>query len=363
MAEVRPVKVKKYRVPTKEREYFTNNLALLLGASVPVGDALSSLRETSKSRPLQKAVEQISHDIEEGRSLHQALDRSGISTSQTLALVRLGEESGRLVDNLQVAARQEEKQRLLRSKVRSAMLYPSFVLGLTVIIGLGVAWFLLPKLSDTFAQLDVQLPLISRIFISFGEFLRADGYWAVPSMIFGLLMLVYILFAAPKTKILGRRLAFHIPGVSRLLHEIEIARFGYLMGTLLQSGLAVTQALNLLQAATTAPNYKRFYKHLYRAFDDGYSFKEGMKQFKRADKLLPPALQQMVIAGEHSGSLPETLEKIGAMYEEKSDLTTENLETILEPILLLIVWLGVMAVAVAVIIPVYSLIGGLDAVK
>jgi type IV pilus assembly protein PilC len=280
-----------------------------------------------------------------------------------MALISLGEESGRLVENLQVAARQEEKQRLLRSKVRSAMMYPAFVLSLTVIIDLGVAWFLLPKLSDTFSQLDVELPLISRIFIGFGEFLRANGVWAVPSLIGGLMLVLFILFGAPKTKNIGHRLVFHIPGIARLMREIEIARFGYLMGTLLQSGLAVTQALELLVSATSAPNYKKFYQHLYDSFDNGFSFKESIKQYKHVDNLLPGALQQMVIAGEHSGSLPETLQKVGDMYEEKSDLTTENLETLLEPILLIIVWLGVMAVAVAVILPVYSLIGGLDAVQ
>lgn len=356
-------KIRTYHVAAKDREYFTSNLAVLLDAAVPVGEALQSLRETSKSRALRGAISQIQQDIEEGMGLYKALSRSGISSQQTLALINLGEESGRLVENLQVAARQEEKQRLLRAKVRSAMMYPAFVLGLTVVIGLAVAWFLLPKLSDTFSQLDVELPLISRIFIGFGDFLRTNGYWAVPSAIGGLLFIVYILFGAPKTKNIGRRLALHTPGIARLFREIEIARFGYLTGTLLQSGLSVTQALDLLVAATTSPTYKKFYRHLYEAFDDGYSFKDSIKQYKHADRLLPSALQQMVIAGEHSGSLPETLEKIGTMYEEKSDVTTENLETLLEPILLIIVWLGVMAVAVAVILPVYSLIGGLDAIQ
>ena len=356
-------KIKKYHVAAKDREFFTSNMALLLDAAVPVGEAFESLKETSKSRPLRNAITQMQQDIEDGLSLYKALDHSGITTQQTMALISLGEESGRLVENLQVAARQEEKQRLLRSKVRSAMMYPAFVLGLTVVIGLGVAWFLLPKLSNTFSQLDVKLPLISRVFIGFGDFLRVNGYWAVPAIVLGLLLIIYILFGAPKTKTLGRRLGFHIPGVARLMREIEIARFGYLMGTLLQSGLAVTQALELLTSATTAPNYKKFYKHLYDSFDNGFSFKESIKRYKHADDLLPAALQQMVIAGERSGSLPETLQKIGDMYEEKSDLTTENLETLLEPILLIIVWLGVMAVAVAVILPVYSLIGGLDAIN
>lgn len=350
----------RFQVTAKEREFFISNLALLLQAAVPVGEALESLQNTSRSQRMKRCIAQIARDIEEGVPLHQALESSGIVSRQSLSLIRLGEESGHLIANMQVAAQQEEKQRILRAKVRSAMLYPAFVVGITVIIGLAVAWFLLPRLSETFAQLHIKLPLVSRIFIGFGAFLKHNGIWAVP-LIFGTgILLIYLLFMAPKTRHIGMRLAFHIPGVSRLLQETEIARFGYLLGTLLQSGLSVTQSLRLLQDATGAPRYRDFYRYLFKSFDEGYSFKASIANYKHSTKLLPAALQQMIIAGERSGSLPDTLTRMGNMYEKKADITTQNLEVILEPILLIIIWGGVMAVAIAVILPIYSLVGGLN---
>lgn len=355
------VKVKKYHVSAKEREYFTSNLALLLQAGVVVGEGLESLAETSRSKPLAAALRQIKEDIDEGTPLWRALERSGIVGSQTLALVQLGEQSGKLVQNLQVAAAQEEKQRIFRTKVRSALIYPSFVLSLTLIIGLGVAWFLLPKLAATFSQLDVELPLISKIFIGFGTFLKENGLWAVP---LGLLLGgfgLYLLFGAPKTRSVGQRLLFHIPGVSKLMYEVEIARFGYLLGTLLEAGLSVVQALELLERATNATRYQQFYRYLHDSFDNGYSFRNSLPKYHHAEKIMPPAVQQMIIAGERSGALPETLKNIGKIYEQKADVSTQNLEAVLEPILLIIVWLGVMGVAVAVILPIYSLVGGLGA--
>lgn len=357
MAKDQHLKSRRYHVSAKYKDYFTSNLALLLHAAVPVQEALESLKQTSKSSALNKALEQMQQDIDEGVPLWKAMERSGIVSSQTLALVELGEQSGRLIENLKVAARQEEKQRIFRSKVRSAMLYPSFVLGLTLLVGIGVAWFLLPKLSTTFTQLGADLPFISKIFINFGIFLKSNGYWAVPAGLAVIAFLGFVLFGLPSTKHLGQRLLFHIPGVSKLLHEVEVARFGYLLGTLLQAGLSVTQALRSLEKATNAPKYKTLYKQLHEAFEDGYSFQTTLPKY--GAKLLPAPVQQMVIAGERSGSLPETLLSIGSIYEEKADVSTQNLEAVLEPILLIIVWLGVMGVAIAVILPIYSLVGGL----
>lgn len=349
--------VKRYHISSKDREYFTGNLAILLQSGVSVSEGLTSLVQTSSANQFKLAIQQIQRDIDEGMALWKALDRSGIVSAQTLALVQLGEQSGNLVQNLMVAAKQEEKQRIFRSKVRSALIYPSFVLSLTAIIGLGVAWFLLPKLAETFNNLQVELPYISQLFIGFGVFLRDEGLWAVPVGVVVTLVIVYVLFFAPKTRVIGQNILFHTPGISRLMYEVEIARFGYLLGTLLNAGLSVMQALELLGRATTAVRYQALYAHLHDSFENGYSFRNSLPSYKRSQKLIPPAVQQMVIAGEQSGALPETLARVGEIYEEKADISTSNLEAMIEPLLLLVVWVGVIGVAVAVILPIYSLVG------
>lgn len=364
MADKKPVpkvkKPKKYHIPFKEREFFSENLALLLKSAVPIGQAIDSLIKSTKNSAMKKTLSAMQEDIDAGYSLADALERSGIISNQTLALVRLGEQSGRLVENLQLAAEQEEKRHAFRSKVRSALIYPSFVISLTVIIGLGVAWFLLPRLSMTFTQLNVSLPLISQIMINFGIFLQQYGVIAVPAFFAVCLFIGYILFGFSPTKGVGQRLLFATPGIGRLMREVEVAQFGYLLGTLLDAGLSITEALRLLATATTSRRYQKFYTYLVDSLDDGYSFKESMERYKRSGKLLPPAVQQMVIAGERSGSLPEVLGTVGRTYEQKADTTTQNLEAIIEPILLVVVWLGVMLVAVAVVVPIYSLVGGLN---
>ena len=346
--------------PYKDREYFSENLALLLKSAVPVGEALQSIATASPNKKLQKVLTEMQADIDAGQSLANALEHSGLMSDQTLALVSLGEESGHLVENLQLAAQQEEKSHLFAAKVRSALIYPVFVLGLTFVVGLGVAWFLLPRLAQTFSQLHVKLPFITRVMIGLGNFLRQHGKIAVPLVLIAIFSVVYILFFAKKTKHIGQRFLFALPGIGRLMNEVEVAQFGYLLGTLLNAGLPIIKTLELLAGATRSSRHQALYRYLAQSLADGFSLKESLAKYKNSGKLIPAPVQQMIIAGERSGSLPDVLLVIGHTYEQKSDITTANLESIIEPILLVIVAAGVLLVAIAVIIPIYGLVGGLQ---
>lgn len=153
-----------------------------------------------------------------------------------------------------------------------------------------------------------------------------------------------------------------IPGIKVLMQEIEVARFGYLLGTLLDAGLQVTRAIESLENATETIRYKRFYTHLRESVDMGNSFEKSFESYPNIGKIIPQSVQQLVISGERSGNLNKTLLKVGQVLEAKSDQTTKNLTIIMEPILLVIVWAGVVTVAFAVILPIYSLVGGLNSV-
>jgi len=349
-------KRKNYHIAPKDRAYLVNNLALLLRANVPIGEAIESLALTASTRRFRNALKHMQADIDEGIPLWDSLQGTGMVSNQSLVLIKLGEASGRLVESMQKAAEQEDRQRLFKSKIRSAMLYPSIVIGMTAVAGLGIAWFLLPKLSVTFKQMDAHLPLISRVMLEAGEYLRENGVWLLPVVIGSVLALGMAFSSVPVLRRSFQRLQLHIPGIGGLLKELEVARFGYLLGTLLNSGLPVTEATKLLEQATTSPQYKKLYHHLSSELDEGYSFKAALATHKHANKLLPPAVQQMLMAGERSGSLPETLLSIGKQYEEKSDITTKNLEIVMEPALLLIIGSVVLVVMLAVLMPIYGLV-------
>ncbi|HSX16468.1 MAG TPA: type II secretion system F family protein [Candidatus Saccharimonadales bacterium] len=348
------------KISSKDREYFTSNLAYMLKAGVIPSQALQALKDTTTSKPLRNAIDQVLGDIDEGSYLWKAFEKAKIVPKGTLMLIRIGEQSGKLAENLRLAARQEEKQRIFRSKVTSALLYPTFVISLTLIVALGVAWFLLPRLAVTFNQMGFALPLISRIVIGFGLFLQHYGIIFMAGLLLAVVGFIYAVTKVPKMQRLGQTILLKLPGISRLIREIEIARFGYMLGNLLQANINVTESLTLLHGATGALAYKDFYAYLGKSFESGYTFQEAFGKYKATAKVIPAAVQQMVIAGERSGALPESLMDVGQVFEEKADTTIRNLETVLEPILLILVWAGVLVVAVAVILPIYSLVGKLN---
>jgi type IV pilus assembly protein PilC len=343
-----------------DRDYFIENLSMLVSSGMTIVEALDSITPDIRSKRMRESIGEIRESIESGSPLWRALDSVHLFPSHTVSLVRIGEESGKLSENLHVISLQQEKERVFQSKIRSAMMYPVFVLALTFVVGIGLAWFILPKLALVFSQLRLELPLITKVLIGAGVYLSRYGAIIVPGIIVALGLILYIIFYFPKTKIVGQTILFALPGIKLLILEVELSRLGYLLGTLLQAGLPITQAISSLAQATFFPYYKKFYTYLAKSIEDGNSFQKSFARYRRLNRIVPTPVQQLIVTSEKSGNLSEMLLKISETYEAKTETTTKNLTVILEPILLVIVWLGVVAVALAVILPIYNLIGGLN---
>lgn len=346
---------------SEEKSYLLENLSLLLSSGVGMTSALDSIKQGIRSRSVRERVESMQELISEGKSFSFALKHTNLFKDHVVSLVRIGEETGRLPDNLKVIAIEEAKDRDFRSKIRSAMMYPVFVLVLTFVIGSGIGWFILPKLNQVFNDLHVKLPFITQVILSVGEFLGTYGAIFIPSLFVFIFLVIYVVFIYKKTKHVGQNILFHTPGIGSLFREVEIARFGYILGSLLDAGVPIVQAIDSLSEATNYKRYKIFYKALKESVSVGNSIKKSFQSYPKLSRLIPHPVQQLIISGEASGNLPQTLLTVGEAYTQKTDITTKNISTIIEPILLVIVWLGVVGVALAVILPIYSLIGGLQA--
>lgn len=344
----------------KERGYFIENLAMLVSSGMPIVSSINSISSEIKSLRMKRILVFIKEDIESGAPLWRALEDSNLFKPHTISLVKLGEESGKLVENLRVITGEEQKDRVLTSKIRSAMLYPVFVLSVSVVVGVGISWFILPKLAVVFAQLKIKLPFITKVLINTGVFLEKYGYFFVPIFLGVIATIIFFLFFFPKTKHNGQIVLFLIPGVKELMKEIEIAKFGYLLGTLLQAGLPIIKSLDSISKATEFIRYRKLYEHLGHSVEEGNSLQKSFASYPNAGKLIPMPIQQLIVVGEQSGNLSKTLIEVGTIFENKADITTKNLTIILEPVLLVIVWVGVVGVALAVILPIYSLVGGIS---
>ncbi len=348
------------RVSTKDRVFFLENLATLIKSGMPMSATLAAIHKEAKSEKMKRIIAKVQAEIDSGMPFTEAVGKYNFLPTYSMSLIKAGEKSGRFSQNLQVIVGQQSKDMQFAAKLRGAMIYPVIVLVVAVVVGLGLSWFVLPKLTTVFEGMNVALPFTTRALIAFGKFIGKYGAIVVPSFLLVFLTMIYFLFIYPKSRFIGQRFIMHLPGFRQIVFESEMARFGYLLGTLFGAGLPILDSLTALKESSSYQDYQDLYAHLKDGVEEGFTFEHGFGTYPKSDHLMPPAVQQIITTGEKSGNLAEALKNIGTVYEAKIDITSNNLSALLEPVLLVVIFVGVMGLALSVIQPVYGLLGGLD---
>ena len=343
-----------------EKKDFIENLSMMIASGINVLDALEAIREEVKTPQMKKVIIGLEEDIQSGMPLHKGLARTNLFSEHVLALIRIGEKAGRLAENLKVIEERQQKEAAFNAKVKTAMAYPTLVLSFTILVGIGLAWFILPRLSKVFLSLNMELPLLTRIIIGSGDFLNKNGMVFIPSLVFGIFLVIYFIFVFSKTKFIGQAILSRTPVIEKFIKQVQLARFGFTLGTLLEAGLPINESLKSVANSTTSKAHRKLYLYLQDKVDSGYSLKKCFSENKKAKRLIPSAIQQIIAVGEESGRLPESLLKVGKTFEDKVDNTSKNLTAFVEPILLIVVGLAVGLIAMGVILPIYSLMGGVS---
>ncbi len=344
-----------------EKDFLVENLSVLLNSGMDVLASLSAISQEIKSHRLKKRITAMVGDIENGEPIWRAMDRTEVFSGQTIALTRIGEDTGRLVENLRVVAQQQQKDRLFRSKIIGAMSYPVFIVVMGAGVGSWVLFYLLPQLADTFDSLNIPLPFITSLMIGAGKFARDHGAVMFPAMVASAIVTFVVCFVLPKTKAIGQWFLLTLPGIGPMLRDAETGRIGYLLGSLLSAGVDLVDGLHSVADAANFLRYQHFYHRVADAIEEGQTFEQAFHAKRRQSRhALPIPMQQLIISSERSGNIPAAFTSIGEFYQYKSDIAAKNITVVLEPIMLLFVGAGVLFLALAVILPIYSLIGGIE---
>ena len=342
-----------------DREFFMENLSILLSSGMGVFEAIASLREEFRSNRMRRLIDWMLDELRNGTPFWCILSSTSFFKTPAIGMIRIGEESGRLTDNLRIVADRERKDREFDSKLTGAMMYPLFVLFVTVAVGVAVSWFILPRLAVVFGQLRIELPWITKVILGFGVFLGQYGVIAVPTFLLVGGLFIYSVFVNHKTRFIGQWIFLQVPAFRRFIQNVEVARLGCVVGTMLQSGLPILQVIDSLEESTGMSAYKKMYRYLHEAVSVGESIQQGLHAYPKSTDLIPGPIQQLIGSAERSGELSGTLVLIGEVHESRSEIAMKNISVLIEPVLLVVVWLGVVAVALAVILPLYSLVGQL----
>lgn len=343
---------------TRDKKTFLDNLALLVGSGMGINISLRILHKNTQNTQLKKTLYSILTSVENGNSLSQSMQSHNFLPEFLISLIRIGEESGNLADKIKRTVISLDKDQRRRSQLRSALFYPVFVLVLTVVLGIGVATFILPRIGQVFFNMNVKLPLMTKILIQIGNFMSTYWYIIIPMVFSTITMLILILFVFPATRKSGQWLLFHLPVFNDLIVKTEVSRFSYNLAMLLNSGIPITKSLLSLSKVHDYYMYRDYTNYLSTYIQSGKSFHNIFdSNKKKTNAIFPFAAQEIITAGEESGKLPEVLEQLGEKYESESEQIARNIAVLLEPALLIVVWIGVIFLAVSILLPIYSLVG------
>lgn len=329
----------------------TRQLATLLDANIPLVDALTALQEQLENRLLKKSISQIKERVVEGARLADAMKGfPKVYNDLYVYMVRAGEASGALDTVLARLADFTEYQAKLKSKVTGAMMYP-VIMGF---VGLALMGYLLvsvvPKIVSIFEDSEAVLPLPTRILMGVSGF--AQEYWYLI-----LLVLVGVVFAyrkyakSPKGRRRIDQMALKAPIFGELFRKIAISRFSRTLGTLLQSGVQLLEALDIVKNVVNNTVLTEAIDHTRVSVKEGESIADPLRRSGQ----FPPMVIHMISVGEKTGALESMLEKVADNYDGEVDTTVSSMTTLLEPLMILVMGGVVSFIVLSILLPILKM--------
>jgi type IV pilus assembly protein PilC len=335
---------------------FTKYLNVLLGSGLTIDEALDILSEQATGSLL-KILETLKDGIKKGGTLADGLNNyPHIFSNVFVNLIRAGESSGTLQENLGNLTLQMEKEHELRQKIRGALIYPAVVFSAAILVTIGIIVFVMPNLVDLFVALKIEIPASTRAMIWISDLFRER----LPLVIIVFLGFVLLITTFKKLKFVKpftHWVLLKLPVVGKLSRDTNLARFTRLMGTMLKSGMTLNEVLKITKDVLQNERYRRVVARVERQVSKGSSISSVLQHKKN---LFPVLAMRLIKVGEETGTLDKMLIYIAEFYEEEIDNTTKNLSTLLEPFVIILIGVVVALLASSIITPIYKVIGSVN---
>lgn len=344
------------RVRLKELMVFTRQLSVMIDAGLPLVQSLEILATQQDNRAFQKVITGVRSQVEAGATLANALrQHPKVFDDLYTNMVEAGEAGGILDNVLQRLAVYIEKNVKLRAAVKSALIYPSAVIVIMVIVVFSLMKWVVPTFAQLFLGLGAELPLATRIVMRISSAVQ-NWWWVMVVAIAGVAVAIRQYYHTPGGRYAIDSMLLKIPLIGVLLRKIAVARFTRTLGTLISSGVPILDGLNI--TARTAGNavVERALLKVRKAVEEGKTIVEPLK----ATEVFPGMVAQMIGVGEQTGALDAMLSKISEFYEDEVDTGVKDLLTALEPLILVILGVVVGGIVISLYLPLFSLIARLS---
>ncbi|MBI4157420.1 type II secretion system F family protein [Candidatus Woesebacteria bacterium] len=339
------------RITNSDVANFTRQLATMVNAGLPISQALLILRSQEKGS-MQKVVAQLLTDVEGGEALSKALTRHPKVFSQTyIALVKAGEAGGVMDDILVRLADNLERGEEFKGKVKGALIYPAIIVVGMLIVGIILMIFVIPRLTTLYSEFNAKLPLPTQILIGVSNLIFK--FWPIFLMlIFG----GFYGFALYRKTPAGRKkvdeLSFKVPIMGDLQRQVLLTELTRTLSLMVGAGVSILEGLmitaNVVANSVISDALRDVAKMVEKGFPVAYAFAKHPEAF-------PFILSQMIAVGEETGKMDEVLKKLSHVFETESDQKVKALTSAIEPLIMVVLGIGVGFLVIAVILPIYNL--------
>lgn len=338
-------------VSNKDLVLFSRQLSTLVSARVPILQALRILEEQVSNKYLVSIVRDLIASVENGESLSLAMNKHDkVFGSVYVSLVKSGEVSGSLDKSLGYLADQLEKDYELKAKVKSAMTYPLFVLGALGVVGVLMFKFVLPKLTAVLEEQGGDLPPISKALIAFTHFFGIY-WWMIILLLASAVIGIKFYIATQAGRYQWDRMKIHLPIIGDIFQKIYLARFARNLSTLVIGGIPIIKALQIVSDIINNVIYRDIVLDTVGQITAGKSISEGLSGHPE----FPNIVTQMVKVGEQTAQLDDIMNKLALFYEKEVDNKVGTLATLMEPVIMIILGIGVGLLVAGILLPIYNL--------
>lgn len=339
-------------IPASAKIFMLQNLAVMVRTGLPLADALETLSKQGKSVKLKMILEEVQKQIRNGKTFAESLAPYQKDFGEMFVnMIAAGEASGSLEKVLTNLYIQAKKDHTLKSKIRNAMTYPVIIVCAMFGIGTFVMVYVLPNITAMFEEMGGELPLPTRILIGISKFITGNGLIIGPT----LLVLLIIFFRWIKTnsgRLIWHRMLLKILIVGEIIKKINVTATAQNLSALIQTDIAIPESFRITSKIVGNSVYKKALEEASESVKKGQKLAEILGAYPQ---IFPAIFIQMVTVGEETGALDEVLKNLAEFYQEEVEQTMENLPVIIEPLLMLLMGVGVAGLAVAVILPIYSM--------
>lgn len=340
------------KVGKKDLLVFFRQFHALISSKVPVVYSLRAIGDQTEHKYLSSLIKDIANDVEDGTTFSEALGRyPDVFPKVITSVINAGEISGNLDESIKHVAESTEKNYRITAKIRGALIYPAFILTAALVVGFLSVVIIVPKLTLIIKDLNADVPWYTHMVIYIGDFMQAY-WWAVLVVIIGFITAVAYYVKTEAGRKEWDKIQLKLPIIGKLFQYLYLTKFANNFVVILDGGVPIVQSLNIVAEVVNNSIYRGIILRCADEVKTGGNISTVLVQ----SDYIPGIVTKMVMVGEKTGKISESLASVGNFYEQEMDEMIKNLSVLIEPVLIVGLGLGVAFLAFSIILPIYNVV-------